>query len=124
MPRGIRSDSARISIMAIRLFPRGHIGSRPPTGAFTINRDSPQASGLAAWWPFLGFAGSNAHFDLVFGNSLTEYNTPTWVADGERGWSMLFTAASSMYLETTVAPVTSLPISFSAWVYPTVVNIF
>src|SRR4030067_286966 len=75
--------------MAIRLFPRGHIGSRPPTGPFTINRDSPQRKGLLAWWPMLASRGGAVVRDLAnsWHGSYLAANV-TWVIDPDGGWAL------------------------------------
>lgn len=38
--------------------------SKPPSGPWTLNKDSEQAQGLMAWWPLLG---GNTHTDIVGG---------------------------------------------------------
>lgn len=90
----------------------------PPPGPFTINRDSPQADGLVLWMPHGGGdPGTSRHVDRVRGLTFTKGGTPTWVLDGERGWSMLFDDASSEYLETGHGVPTGLPLTISARFY-------
>jgi len=79
--------------MAIRLFPRGHLGSRPPTGPFTINRDSPQAKGLAAWFPPLRYR-TNVYIDLVSGIIGTFNGTVDPWIDKDVGFAHLFDATT------------------------------
>jgi len=67
-----------------RIFP-GHRQNRPPSGRFTINRDSPQAKGLVAWRPMLASQGTSVTRDLVRGlvSSFSSYND--WESDNEFG---------------------------------------
>jgi hypothetical protein len=60
----------------------------PPNGQFTINRNSPQANGLVAWWPTLGCFGANTLRYVGRGNSGTI--NADWIADGEAGPLLTF----------------------------------
>ena len=74
--------------MAIRLFPRGHIGIKPPTGAFTLNRDSPQAKGLVGWWPPLATRSSGILKDSMNRFDGTLESAVTWAINGELGFGL------------------------------------
>ena len=104
--------------MAIRLFPRGHIGSRPPTGAFTINRDSPQRKGLVAWYPMLASIGINGVLDRGdTGINGTFTGSPTWGGSPDFGWGL--TTSNGNYY---TAPSTGLNVqqgTVAAWLLPT-----
>jgi hypothetical protein len=84
----------------------------------TYNIESPQAKGLVMWLPIgVSRPTDQAHIDRVQGLSFTEGGTPTWIADGTRGWSLLFDDASSEYLDVGIPAITSYPFTFTAWVY-------
>lgn len=84
---------------------------------FDANWNSPQSYELAAWWPFIGCQGGWPVLDRAFQRyPMTPFNTPTWVSDGEKGWSVLFDGVAE-YLETTATPVTSVPLTISCWCY-------
>ena len=62
---------------------------QPPNAPFEINRASPQAEGLVAWWPTLASAGANVLRDLGGrGHNLTQPvagKRPAWRSDSEQG---------------------------------------
>lgn len=89
--------------------------SQPPNVPFTINRASPQAVGLVAWMPWGGGTpGAHRHVDRVSGLVFTEGGTPVWVADGERGWSLLFDRTTPDYLLNTTFSITE-PFTLACW---------
>jgi len=58
-------------------------GSQPPLWPFTINRDSPQAEGLVAWWPFVAL-GNATLYDLSGNNNngvITNMAANPWLAN-------------------------------------------
>jgi hypothetical protein len=72
-------------------------GKTSPSIPFTINRASPQAKGLAAWWPPLFGRGSALASDMS-GRDLTGTLTSvTLGADGTLGKSWLFNGTSSQF---------------------------
>src|SRR3990172_826483 len=82
-----------------RIFP-GHRQSRPPTGSFTINRDSPQAKGLVAWWPTLATRGGTSMFDLSGYSQMGAIGSDlSWSMLGERGPSIYGAAGAAAYVE-------------------------
>lgn len=90
--------------------------THPPNVPFEVNTQSPQARGLAAWWPFLGNQGATTPLrDRVGIYDLTFYNGPTWQNYAERGPALLFDDASTQYLQRTGTPITVPPLSFSFW---------
>lgn len=93
---------------------------RPPLDVpFELNDASPQAEGLVLWMPWGGGdPGTGRHVDRIRGLVFSEGGTPVWVADGERGWSLLFDDAASEYLEATSTPVTGAPLTLTAWIRP------
>jgi len=97
---------------------------RFPDGPFTLNRDSPQARGLVAWWPTLGSRGANVLRDWAGYNNGT-LSTPSWVTDGQRGAALSFNGTSDVVtLATEDEFSASSKISLFAWVYPTSVATF
>ena len=91
-----------------------HVGRQWPE----YNIWSPQAEGLVAWWPMLGDQNSWPVRDLASKRfPMTPFNSPTWVADGERGWSVLFNDAASEYLEVSSTPVIATPLTMVCWFY-------
>ncbi len=89
----------------------------PPNTQFRINTQSPQAQGLAAWWPTLGQQQRAGPLRDYVQNRypMTQYNTPTWQMDGQLGQSLLFDDAASEYLSAGQAVVTAPPYTLSAW---------
>lgn len=57
---------------------------RKPSWPYSINRGSPQAQGLAYWWPG-DPAGGKTLFELVRGSDGTLTNGPAWVPGPEGG---------------------------------------
>lgn len=89
--------------------------SQSPNIQFEINRASPQADGLVLWMPWGGGTpGTHRHVDRVSDLVFTEGGTPVWVADGERGHSLLFDDAANEYLENASAIISSSPFTFAA----------
>src|SRR3989304_3139571 len=74
--------------MAIRLFPRGHIGLTPPAGTFPLNRDSQQAKGLVGWWPPLATRSSGILKDSMNRFDGTLESAVTWAINGEFGFGL------------------------------------
>jgi len=90
-----------------------------PQGPFVLNQQSPQARGLAAWWPFMASRGSAGPIrDLTHGYNAAQNNSPMWVTHGEMGQGLRFIAASSQYLNTLVNPFSESvpPFTMAAWV--------
>src|SRR3989304_2217348 len=63
----------------------GHRLASPPSGRFTINRNSPQASGLVGWIPFSLSSGASTVRDMILGPSVSFGATNSWVFDGTLG---------------------------------------
>ncbi len=57
---------------------------------FTLNKDSPQARGLAGWWPMLPGGGRVLRDLSGFGNTGTSNSFPTWIRDANRGVTLDF----------------------------------
>ncbi len=56
---------------------------------FTMNRESPQARGLVAWWPTLGSRGTNVLRDMAGGPSSAILGAGvSWVADARHGTAL------------------------------------
>lgn len=88
--------------------------SKPPLGPFTLNRESPLAYGLVAWYPF-GVAGGNFVADQSGGSfHMTAIAAPKMSlgADGEPIFN--FVAASVQYLVVS-SVVSALPFTFGCW---------
>lgn len=89
-----------------------HVGRQWPA----YNVESDQADGLVMWLPYGGgYPGAHQHIDTISGLVFTEGGTPVWVADGERGWSMLFDDAANEYLEVDHPVITGTPYTLSGW---------
>lgn len=93
---------------------RRWIHSGPPNFPFTLNRQSSQARGLVAWWPFLGSQGSNVLRDFS-GNNNGAISGATWVI----GRGLLFANASSGEFVDIPAIIISDPMTISFWARPT-----
>ena len=93
--------------------------SRPPLDVpFTINRNSIQAKGLVAWWPFLGSRYSNIIRDYASGaypGSLTE---GTWVTDPDTGVGITFINNTANAITGFAIPY-SPPFTLVGWAKPT-----
>lgn len=88
--------------------------SKPPTGPFALNKDSPLARGLVAWWP-MGDAGLSYVPDRAGISHLTPGTRPgaaTILDDGHP--ALTFASASSQYLGVTL-PTGSTGFSAGAW---------
>lgn len=73
----------------------GWLGPGPPPGLrFDLNRRSPQARGLLAWWSALPVRAGATLYDLgdyrLDGSFPGGGADPVWVADGQRGAALLF----------------------------------
>lgn len=90
----------------------------PPNCDFTINLNSPQAKGLVAWWP-LGLGQYGMLRDVVGRFHMTAFNTPQLVTDGEGGLVTQFANGSNEYLESSGAPLSSVPLTLMCWFKPT-----
>ena len=65
--------------------------SQPPNVPFTLNKDSPQAKGLVAWWPTLASRGANILRDLSgYGHDGTLENGTAWELLPVLGQALLF----------------------------------
>lgn len=82
-----------------------------PVGPFTLNRRSPQATGLIAWWP-LGPGQYGMIRDVLGRWHMTAGNTPTIVGT-EQGQATSFAAASSHYLEVDSLVVATFPFTLA-----------
>ena len=90
--------------------------SQPPNVLFDVNWESEQARGLVAWWPMLGGQGGWPVRDKLYGRfSMAPFNTPTWVSDVQRGWSVLFDDAQNEYLQVSTAVLSGPPITLACW---------
>ena len=64
----------------------GRYGIQRPRWPFTINRDSPQAEGLVAWWPIIPFGNDGPLYELVRGFNAARNGNPTYQSDSEFLW--------------------------------------
>lgn len=80
---------------------------------FMINRQSPQARGLVAWWP-LGAGQYGMVRDVLGRFHVAAANSPQLVGS-EQGRCTLFDDASSQWLAVSSAPVTGSPLTVTAW---------
>lgn len=91
-----------------------HVGRQWPAW----NIESDQADGLVMWMPWGGgtVPGGHSYIDQIGGLMFTKAGTPAWIADGERGWSMLFDDGSSENLQASfsIAP----PLAMACWAMP------
>ena len=96
--------------------------SKWPNVPYQLNRNSPQARGLVAWWPTTGI-GLGTDPDLKdrsgHGYDMTAVNTPMVVTDGQMGRAVLYNAGASEYLKITSAVVTAEPFTLCCWAYVT-----
>jgi hypothetical protein len=75
--------------------------------------------GLVGCWHLDEGTGTHAYDASGNSHTGTLYNSPSWVV-GKFGKALQFVSASSQYVQTSGAVVdTTLPFTFSAWVYPT-----
>lgn len=90
---------------------------QPINVPFDVNKDSEQWPGLVAWWPMIGGQGGWPVLDRASQlYPMTPFNTPTWMSDGERGWSVLFDDANEEFLQYSGGPVvSSAPLTYSCW---------
>lgn len=93
--------------------------SRRPGPPYCLNRDSPQARGLVAFWP-LADGNYRNYTDLVGGRVLIQSGTGNSEGgpDGGLAWSNDGTAANKIRADTT--PLTSLsnPCTLACWFFP------
>lgn len=70
-----------------------------------------------AWWPFGASRGTSGLIrDLANGRyPMTQFNTPTWVIDGEFGPCLLFDDGATEYLQLGSAPITAAPLTMTSW---------
>lgn len=93
---------------------------RPPVGYFTLNRESPQARGLVAWWPTLGSRGTNVLRDMA-GSTLGTFGAgatrPTWARDGVHGAVLSCDGGDAVEMATPSAaiPIGDEAYSIAAW---------
>ena len=93
--------------------------SRPPLDIpFTINRNSIQAKGLVAWWPFLGSRYGNVIRDYASRTYPGNLTGGTWVTDPSLGVGITFANASSNFIDGFAIPY-SPPFTLVAWAMPT-----
>jgi hypothetical protein len=88
--------------------------SKPPKGPFVLNKDCPQAQGLAAWYPFNTATPLNL-YDYVDGQHLTGANAPAIQLDRAGAAAGEFVTASSKYFTTSSPIVTAMPLSMACW---------
>lgn len=91
--------------------------SRPPPGAFVLNKDSERAQGLVAWYPMGGGAG--AEYDHLGTNHFADTGTSRTVGNANEP-AVSFNGSTSV-LQSAVVPVYAAPLSVSAWVRKPVV---
>jgi hypothetical protein len=87
-----------------------------PNQWFGINRDSPQAKGLVAWWTSIGrgAGGWGLLHDVLGRYNMTTVNSPT-VAGSEFGPGILFDDVSSQYIVNSAPVLISTPLTLAAW---------
>lgn len=90
--------------------------SKPPMGAFALNKSCPQAQGLVAWYPWGNQSSAAQCFDMVSRTHLTPSNAPT-IRTGQYGEMVgNFVQASSQFFSNGVAsPVGGMPLAITAW---------
>ena len=90
-----------------------HVGSQWPTW----NIESDQAEGLVLWMPWGGgtVPGGHSYVDRISGLVFTKSGSPIWVADSERGWSLLFDDGNNEHLLTNTPAVSSTPLTMACW---------
>lgn len=101
------------------LFYRSPKFTKPPLDIpFEVNRASPQARGLVAWWPPIASRGTNVLRDLG-GRGLNGVfkgpSEPAWIGDAQFGMALSFDGSDD-YIATTInnLPLTELTIGFWA----------
>lgn len=96
--------------------------SQPPNVPFTLNKWSPQAEGLMAWWPALGSRGASVLRDYVGNPSPTLPNDWGWGTDGCFGAVLVAGQTNDFILNT--GRLAWTPTAFSVvWrAYPTSLN--
>lgn len=90
---------------------------RPPAPPYCMNRDSWQSAGLFFWCP-LGEANSRGYLDYARGRAMTQNGTMTVGAGPNGGYATGNTGSTSNWLELSLAVVTAVPLSISAWFNP------
>jgi len=88
--------------------------ARPPW-PFAVNRDSPQAQGLVAWWPGGVFGGGFPVDVLGRWSMAAALETPAVVADPLFGYAGSYTTGQ---LDVGAPPVTAVPLTLASWFYP------
>lgn len=76
-------------------FTSRHFTSPPLGEPWELNRDSPQAAGLVAWWPTVGDAGSARIRDYVQSNAGTFAAGMSWNVNAVRGPMPLFSGSGT-----------------------------
>lgn len=85
-----------------------------PSGRIVLNKDSPQAVGLVAWYPF--GSGLNAVDAGPIGRyHLADVGSPAFVLDKERGRVTDLLTASSQRFNAQITPVTSYGCTLTCW---------
>lgn len=83
--------------------------NRAPEGVFELNRESPQARGLAVWLPLLNVSLVDKSRGFIF----TQNGGPVWVADRQYGQALSFNG-TTQYLSAG-AVLTATPITMACW---------
>ncbi len=91
--------------------------SRPPSGVFRMNRDSPQADGLVVWTPSLGNGGTSRLVDYISGRAATiDAGAPSYRGDvPEIIWASDITNGEQYSHDGAFGALSSF--SLVAWVY-------
>ncbi len=92
---------------------------------FRMKKHSPQAGGLAGWWPSLGQAGNILRDYAGIMGDMSYVNSPAFVTDPIRGKGTNFDSADTDHLTATTGvgdPLGKYPIVFAEWFRPDVVN--
>lgn len=102
--------------------------SQPPNVPFVLNKGSPQAKGLVAWWPTLASRGANVLRDLagrgINGTFPGGANNPSWVTNSGMGSALLFDRSNDQYVNLDGSASLSITgeLTHVAWIYPTVLT--
>lgn len=97
---------------------RGWQYRHPPNGEFTINRSSPQAQGLVAWWPMLASRGANALRDLSRGGHIGIITGASWVNEPFAPGLFFQNGAADFVTVSPGIPMIA-PFSLVSWARPT-----
>lgn len=91
-----------------------------PFGPFTLNRKSPQADGLLAWYPFIGDRGTNQVREMTGRfQPAPFFGSPTWEFDSIRGPVIDFDGSNQYIYDAnaTFPSLTTGGITIEMWVY-------